>query len=494
MSTWKNIFVTLGLTVSVSLLTAALAMLLFTFHYGQLQFDLLNAVCGEVVEQDPQARKSIAAALKEYTGGNADGTADEDILSSLGYRVSDFSIPTYKQSLWYIGAGFLAGGLLFVCTWAYRSRREAMRIQALTEYLEQACTGTAPILSASAASGKAAFLKAASRKASFGEAAPGKAAFLKAAFRKATSEEEAAGASAALEVALGEDDFSRLEDEIYKTVTSLYQAKETALRARNGFAENLSNIAHQLKTPITAISLSLQMLERGSAGKAPCAPKAAAPPGTESLAAAHGSPGPNPPAEASDTSGRKAPASDFPRPHLVQIQKQLKRLTHLEEALLLLSRIDAGALSLQREEVDVFTLLTLAADNLQELLAASGTSVEIPEQGGMIVMADLDWTMEAVMNLMKNCAEHGGGGKIRCSYAQNPLYTEILIQDQGPGFAREDIPHLFKRFYRGRNAARGGIGIGLALAKEIIECQNGTLRARNQPGGGALFEIRFYSH
>lgn len=312
MSTWKNIFVTLGLTVSVSLLTAALAMLLFTFHYGQLQFDLLNAVCGEVVEQDPQARKSIAAALKEYTGGNADGTADEDILSSLGYRVSDFSIPTYKQSLWYIGAGFLAGGLLFVCTWAYRSRREAMRIQALTEYLEQACTGTAPILSASAASGKAAFLKAASRKASFGEAAPGKAAFLKAAFRKATSEEEAAGASAALEVALGEDDFSRLEDEIYKTVTSLYQAKETALRARNGFAENLSNIAHQLKTPITAISLSLQMLERGSAGKAPCAPKAAAPPGTESLAAAHGSPGPNPPAEASDTSGRKAPASDFP--------------------------------------------------------------------------------------------------------------------------------------------------------------------------------------
>lgn len=474
MSTRKNVFVTLGLTVSVSLLAAALAVLLFTFHYGQLQFDLLNVVCGEVVEQDPQARGIIAAALKEYTGGNADGTADEDILSSLGYRVSDFSVPTYKQSLWYIGAGFLAGGLLFVCTWAYRSRREAMRIQALTEYLEQACTSTAPILSASAASGKAAFLKAA--------------------FRKATSEEEAAGTSAALEVAIGEDDFSRLEDEIYKTVTSLYQAKETALRARNGFAENLSNIAHQLKTPITAISLSLQMLERGSAGKAPCAPEAAAPPGTEAPAAAHGSPNPNPPAEASDTSGRKAPAADFPRPHLMQIQKQLKRLTHLEEALLLLSRIDAGALSLQREEVDVFTLLTLAADNLQELLAASGTSVEIPEQGGMMVMADLDWTMEAVMNLMKNCAEHGGGGKIRCSYAQNPLYTEILIQDQGPGFAREDIPHLFKRFYRGRNAARGGIGIGLALAKEIIECQNGTLRARNQPGGGALFEIRFYSH
>lgn len=415
MSTRKNVLVTLGLTVSASLLAAALAVLFFTFHYGRLQFDLLNAVCGEVVEQDPEARRIVAAALKEYTGGNADGTAVEDILWSLGYRVSDFSVPTYRQSLWCIGAGFLAGSLLFACTWAYRNRREALRVQALTAYLEQACTGAAPILSAS--------VEASSREASSGEPAT------------------------------GEDDFSRLEDEIYKTVTSLYQAKEAALRARNGFAENLSNIAHQIRTPITAISLSLQILEYDRARKA---------------------------------SGAQA--------HLEQIQKQLQRLTHLEEALLLLSRIDAGALALQREEVDVFTLLTLAAENLQELLAASAVSLDIPEQGGMRILADLDWTMEAVMNLMKNCMEHGGGGTIHCSYAQNPLYTEILIWDQGQGFAKEDIPHLFERFYRGQNAARGGIGIGLALAKEIIQRQNGTLRARNRPAGGALFEIRFYSH
>lgn len=415
MSTRKNVLVTLGLTVSASLLAAALAVLFFTFHYGRLQFDLLNAVCGEVVEQDPEARRIVAAALKEYTGGNADGTAVEDILWSLGYRVSDFSVPTYRQSLWCIGAGFLAGSLLFACTWAYRNRREALRVQALTAYLEQACTGAAPILSAS--------VEASSREASSGEPAT------------------------------GEDDFSRLEDEIYKTVTSLYQAKEAALRARNGFAENLSNIAHQIRTPITAISLSLQILEYDRAQKA---------------------------------SGAQA--------HLEQIQKQLQRLTHLEEALLLLSRIDAGALALQREEVDVFTLLTLAAENLQELLAASAVSLDIPEQGGMRILADLDWTMEAVMNLMKNCMEHGGGGTIHCSYAQNPLYTEILIWNQGQGFAKEDIPHLFERFYRGQNAARGGIGIGLALAKEIIQRQNGTLRARNRPAGGALFEIRFYSH
>ncbi len=400
MSGRKNIRITLGLTVSVSLLAAAVSVLLFTFHYSRIQFEIINAVCVEIAEQEPGTTKIIAAALKEYTKEDAHGTVPKDLLKSMGYRISDFAGTPYRKGFWCIAAGFLAGGLLFACTWLYRSQTENRRIQSLAEYLELADNGRAPILAAS-----------------------------------------------------GEDAFSKLEDAIYKTVTCLYQAKEAALRARNGFAENLSNIAHQIRTPITAISLSLQILEYDRARKA---------------------------------SGAQA--------HLEQIQKQLQRLTHLEEALLLLSRIDAGALALQREEVDVFTLLTLAAENLQELLAASAVSLDIPEQGGMRILADLDWTMEAVMNLMKNCMEHGGGGTIHCSYAQNPLYTEILIWDQGQGFAKEDMPHLFERFYRGQNAARGGIGIGLALAKEIIQRQNGTLRARNRSAGGALFEIRFYSH
>ena len=98
------------------------------------------------------------------------------------------------------------------------------------------------------------------------------------------------------------------------------------------------------------------------------------------------------------------------------------------------------------------------------------------------------------MNLMKNCAEHNAGGCVHCFYGQNPLYTEILIRDEGAGFAGEDLPHLFERFYRGKDAGEGGIGIGLALAKEIIERQNGTIRAKNPPEGGACFEIRFYRH
>lgn len=341
MSGRKNLFITLGLSLSFGLIACAIAFLLFSFPSG-----------------------------------------------------GRFADPAYRRDVLFAAVGGIAGIFLFAAVFFWRNERENRRIRALADYLEQVNMGKAVVLSAS-----------------------------------------------------GEDEFAKLEDEIYKTVTALYQTREAAVRAKDDFAQNLSNIAHQIKTPITAISLSVQTMKKEC--------------------------------------GKSCPE---------QIQKQLLRLTRLEEALLVLSRLDAGALLLQREEIDVFTVLVLAADNLQELLAESGTRIDIPELGETAIRADLDWTMEAVINLMKNCMEYNPGGTIYCTYGQNPLYTEILIRDEGPGFAKEDIPHLFERFYRGKNAGGGGIGIGLALAKEIIERQNGVIHAKNMPQGGACFEIRFYSH
>ena len=393
MSGRKNILITLGFGLFVGLTASGGCVLLASRYYSRLLFDLLNALCEEAAAREPELRNVIAAVLKEYTSGNAPARAKEDFLSVLGYRISDFSGAAYGWITVFAAFFFVAGALLFLLTFLWKNKLEARRIQALADYLEQVNRGKAIILSTS-----------------------------------------------------GEDDFSKLEDEIYKTLTFLYQTREAAVQARNDFAENLSNIAHQIKTPITAISLSLQMMRQEPDGR-----------------------------------------------HLKQVEKQLRRLTRLEEALLVLSRIDAGTLPLQRKEVDVFTLLVLAADNLQELLVDSAVSIDIPEFGEMMAAIDLDWTMEAVMNLMKNCMEHSGADTtIHCSYAQNPLYTEILIWDEGDGFAKEDIPHLFERFYRGQNAGESGAGIGLALAKEIIERQNGTIQAMNKPNGGALFEIRFY--
>ena len=403
MSGRKNLVILFGFVAAVSLISSAVTAILISCRYSRLQFDLVNVICGEVLEQEPEMKHIVSAALKEYTGGNADGVAMGDVLSVLGYDISDFSDSSVAYDIMFATTGFLAGIVLFAVTYAFRNKTEAKRIEELSDYLEQVNMGKAVVLSVS-----------------------------------------------------GEDLFSKLEDEIYKTVTFLYQTKDAAVQAKNDFAENLSNIAHQIKTPITAISLSLQTLSEMPIKK------------------------------------------EYETDRMEQIKKQLNRLIHLEESLLVLSRLDAGTLMFQKEDVDVFTLLVLAADNLQELFADSGTFIDIPESGEMAVTADLNWTMEAVINVMKNCMEHNAGGTVHCSYGQNPLYTEIFIWDEGDGFAKEDIPHLFKRFYRGKNADAGGnirgsgIGIGLALSKEIIEHQNGTIRAKNLPNGGACFEIRLY--
>lgn len=392
MNSRKNIVMMSGTALAVSLLVAALTAVLVCVYDSRASFAVLDGICAEVLAKDEKAGEVLLQTLKEYT--TQGGAKGQEALSRWGYQASDFWNPVYKTIFPGAAVVFLAGAFLFAGTFLYRNKKEAKRIRTLERYLEQVNTGKAGILTVS-----------------------------------------------------GEDEFSRLEDEIYKTVTFLYRTRDAAVQAKNEFAKNLSNIAHQIKTPITAMFLSLQMIKQENGGKALC-----------------------------------------------QMQKQLGRLMRLEESLLLLSRLDAGTLHLKKERTDIFTLLVLAADNQQELLTAAGVTVDIPENGEMAVTADLDWTMEAVSNLMKNCMEHSKGGTIYCTYGQNPLYTEIAIWDEGEGFAKEDIPHLFERFYRGKNAGEGGIGIGLALAKEIIERQNGTIRAKNRPSGGACFEIRIYSH
>ena len=378
--------------VSMSFLASSLTALLLVKYQTGKQFTFLSSLCGELSERQPEVQQTVLGILKER--GSLSVSEHGDYLSSFGYGPSDFGLDRriIPKSA---GIGFLVGAILFFVAFFYWQRKIARRIQSLTEYLEKVNTGKGILLSGNS-----------------------------------------------------EDACSKLQDEIYKTVTSLYQTRDLAVEAKNRFAENLSNIAHQLKTPITAISLSAQMLREGNSSR-----------------------------------------------YLAQIQKQLERLTHLEEALLLLSRIDAGTLDLKAEKTDLYTLLTMAADNLLELSEQTDILLDVPEMGGVTVVADQDWTMEAVMNIMKNCMEHSPRGKIvHASYEENPLYAGIKIWDEGSGFPEEEVPHLFERFFRGENAKNDSTGIGLAIAKEIIEMQNGTLTAYNLPRGGACFEIRMYCH
>ncbi len=413
MSERKNVAVLVGFVLSISLFTASVTAMLVMYYDNHMYFMMLGNICQEIIANKPEAEQEILAILRnrrnqslsvleqyenvtEFNSCEQSASiAEDNILQAYGYRQGDFLYSGGREILFLAGTGFLAGGLLFLMTLLLWRKRDIARIHVLTEYLEKVNTGSVGVL-----------------------------------------------------LQFGEDEFSKLQDEIYKTVTELYQARDAALKAKNHFAENLYNIAHQMKTPMTSISLAAQMMYEKPSVK-----------------------------------------------HLEQIRQQISRLSHLEEALLLLSRIDAGTLTLERKDVDVYTILMLAADNLQELFSAAKVSIQIPEAEEMVIYADLDWTMEAMMNLMKNCMEHTpSGGTVYCDYEQNPLYTQIRIWDTGAGFAKEDIPHLFERFFRGRQAEKGGIGIGLALSKAIIEKQNGTISARNLVEGGACYEVRFYIH
>lgn len=369
---------------------------LFWMHeYRQAAFEHISKFCEIIIEEDPKAENQVLSAMKEYHMFTEQEIEGNQFLTQYGYDYDEVWEGVWQKFLIpSLALAFVAGGGTLLFLW-YQNRRNRMRIRELTSYLEQVNIGSSGTI-----------------------------------------------------IQRTEDEFSHLQDEMYKTVTTLYQTREAAVKAKINFADNLANIAHQLKTPITAAFLSLQLMK--------------------------------------DTE---------PNIYGEQIEKQLQRLNYLEEALLTLSKVDAGTLQLEHSPVDMYTALNLAAENLNDLLRKENISVNIPDHGCVEICGDMEWTMEALMNVMKNCMEHSVyGGTIHCDYSSNPLYTEIIIWDDGEGFPAEDIPYLFERFYRGKRAAGNGIGIGLALTKSILELENGTITARNLPKGGACFEIRFYSH
>lgn len=249
----------------------------------------------------------------------------------------------------------------------------------------------------------------------------------------------------------GEDELSRLRDEIDKTVSALKRTRDDAIHAREGYARNLSNIAHQIKTPVAAISLAASRL----------------------------------PAQ-DDVKGEDA---------VNRIEMQLARLTALQGDLLRLARIDAGAMPLNPQTNDVYTLLSDVADNVSEQARHDEVMVEIVGDADVELCIDAHWTHEALVNIVNDCiACAPAGSRVTLAYAEYPLYVEIVVADQGPGFSDGDIPRLFERFYVGERASQTSTGLGLAFAREIVELQNGSIRARNAHEGGACFEIRFYRH
>jgi signal transduction histidine kinase len=245
-----------------------------------------------------------------------------------------------------------------------------------------------------------------------------------------------------------EDELSPLEDELYKTVLHLREGRENAQTEKERLAANLSDIAHQLKTPLSSITLMSDMLSV-------------------------------------EASGKQAE-------YTARITAQVERLNLLVSALLALSRLDAGTLALERKPVDVHEMLESVQEALLPLLESKRQTLSMPGNEA-VYSGDFYWSAQAFINIIKNCCEHTpDGGEIAVTYEENPICTMIVIADSGDGIPVEDLPHLFTRFYRGKNAAKDSAGIGLALARAVIIGQNGELSAANRPNGGALFTAKFF--
>lgn len=246
-----------------------------------------------------------------------------------------------------------------------------------------------------------------------------------------------------------EGELSVLHSEIQKMTVRLREQQQMLINDKVYLADSIADISHQIRTPLTAINLIVQFL--------------------------------------SD------PELTYERRKQLtyELKRLLSRIDWLITALLKISKLDAGTIKFSCDQISMNDFLNKACSPLLVPIELREQQLVINAEGEFY--GDVSWTCEAVGNIVKNCMEHTQqGGKIEITASENPIFTEILISDNGPGIDEEDITHIFERFYKGKNSSDNSYGIGLALSRMIITNQNGTIKASNNQTGGALFTIRFY--
>ncbi|ABS42620.1 sensor histidine kinase [Clostridium botulinum] len=248
-----------------------------------------------------------------------------------------------------------------------------------------------------------------------------------------------------------EGELSILKNEIYKVTLMLSKQGELLKKEKVQLAKAISDISHQLKTPLTSMMVMADLL--------------------------------------SDNNLNEEKRIEFTK----NIEMQLDRMQWLLTSLLKISKIDAGTVNFKKDKVVVSTLIEKAIKPLLIPVEIKEQTLNIKGDSSVNFTGDLNWTIEALINIIKNCIEHTQeGGTISISFDENPLFTEIKISDNGNGIPKEDLPYIFKRFYKGKNASEESIGIGLAMAKSIITSQNGDINVTSRKNEGTCFNIKFY--
>ena len=248
-----------------------------------------------------------------------------------------------------------------------------------------------------------------------------------------------------------EGSFGILQSEIYKVVTILREEYSSEHKQKKYMSDMMSDISHQFKTPLTAISLMTELLME--------------PEVTEEQRLEYAS----------------------------KIDSQINKMTWLIRNLLTLSQLEAGVLEMKKEPVNLKAMIDEISESLDVMAEVTEVSLEriIPEE--ISITGDSHWLREAVSNIVKNCIEHtGAGGYVKINAAQTNIYTTLTIEDNGKGIEKEHLPHIFERFYKAGNASPNSVGIGLAMAKQIINNHSGTIEVSSEVGQGTEFIITLY--
>ncbi|MFK3960855.1 sensor histidine kinase [Pseudalkalibacillus hwajinpoensis] len=248
-----------------------------------------------------------------------------------------------------------------------------------------------------------------------------------------------------------EGELSILKNDIYKVTMMLSEHRSLLQEDKVKLTNAISDISHQLKTPLTSMLVMVDLV--------------------------------------SDPNLDEEKRVEF----TTNIRVQLERIEWLVSSLLKLSKIDAGTVIFKKERISAQQVIQKAVESILIPVDIKQQTLNITGDDGVTFVGDLNWTSEALLNILKNCVEHTDeGGTISLSYSDNPLYTEITVADNGNGIPKEDLPYIFKRFYRGKNAGDDSVGIGLAMAYSIITSQNGDIEVSSEQGTGTEFTIKFY--
>ena len=240
-----------------------------------------------------------------------------------------------------------------------------------------------------------------------------------------------------------QDDFSILEDKIYKIFIELVETRESLEINSKKQIQNLEDIAHQIKTPITSMFFDLEMIDK-------------------------------------DEDNKK---------EIEGLELQLERLNSLADILLKLSSLDANVDKMEKNEVLISEIIDYVLDILRKSVDEKNIKIIFDYEDSEIKV-DYYWVSEALINIIKNALNREETTKIKISTNKNPIYTEIIIEDDGGGIKEENFKKIFERFYKSPDSK--GFGIGLAMAKSIIEANNGDISVKNGKDG-AIFKIKFYN-